>query len=153
MDVNLVPLLPAVQVLVTALVVTVRDLFIKANESRGVLAFYSLVGLGLAAAEVVLLLGGKQESAFNDSFMLDRFALFFAVIFIFAAALTILTSIDYVRQAGIHEGEFYALILFATVGHDCHGGGQRFDGFLPRPGNHVDRGLRAHRHVAFQRPI
>ena len=70
----------------------------------------------LAAAEVVLLLGGKQESAFNDSFMLDRFALFFAVIFIFAAALTILTSIDYVRQAGIHEGEFYALILFAASG-------------------------------------
>jgi NADH-quinone oxidoreductase subunit N len=116
MDVNLVPLLPAVQVLVTALVVTVRDLFIKIDESRGVLAFYSLVGLGLAAAEVVLLLGGRQESAFNDSFMLDRFALFFAVIFILAAAVTILTSIDYVRQAGIHEGEFYALILFATVG-------------------------------------
>jgi NADH-quinone oxidoreductase subunit N len=116
MDVNLVPLLPVVQVLMTALVVTVRDLFIKNDEPRGVLAFYSVVGLGLAAAEVMLLLGGRQESAFNDSFMLDRFALFFAVIFIMAAALTILTAIDYVRQAGIHEGEFYALILFATAG-------------------------------------
>ncbi len=48
--------------------------------------------------------------------MLDRFALFFAMIFIMAAALTILTSIHYVRQTGIREGEFYALILFATVG-------------------------------------
>ena len=116
MDVNLVPLLPVVQVLVTALVVVVRDLFIRDEESRGVLAFYSFVGLGLAAAEVVLLLGARQESVFNESFMLDRFSLFFAVLFIFAAALTILTSIDYVRQAGIHEGEFYALILFATAG-------------------------------------
>ncbi len=116
MDVNLAPLLPVVQVLVTALVVTVRDLFIKETESRSVLAFYSVVGLGLAAAEVILLLGGSQEGVFNDSFMLDRFALFFTVIFILAAALTILTSIDYVRQAGIHEGEFYALILFATTG-------------------------------------
>jgi NADH-quinone oxidoreductase subunit N len=62
------------------------------------------------------LLGGRQESAFNDSFMLDGFALFFAVLFIASAALTILTSIQYVRQAGIHEGEFYALVLFATAG-------------------------------------
>ncbi|HEX6768772.1 MAG TPA: NADH-quinone oxidoreductase subunit N [Candidatus Binatia bacterium] len=116
MDANLVPLLPAVQVLVTALVVTLRDLFIKDDESRGILAFYSLVGLGLAGAEAMLLFGGRPESAFNDSFMLDRFALFFALVFILAAALTILTSIDYLRRAGIHEGEFYALTLFATSG-------------------------------------
>ena len=115
-DVNLLPLLPALQVLIAALVVTVRDLFIKDGEPRGVLALYSVIGLTLAAAEVLLLIGGGRESAFNDSYMLDRFALFFAMIFIVAAALTILTSIHYVRQTGIREGEFYALILFATVG-------------------------------------
>ena len=38
------------------------------------------------------------------------------MIFFIAAALTILSSIHYVRQVGIHEGEFYALVLFATVG-------------------------------------
>src|SRR5438105_14698768 len=32
------------------------------------------------------------------------------------SSLTILSSIHYLRQTGIHEGEFYALILFATVG-------------------------------------
>ena len=116
MDVNLTPLLPAIQVLVTALVVVGRDLFIEENESKGVLAFYSLVGLGLAVAEVVVLLSGRQESAFNESIMLDGFALFFTLIFLMAAALTILSSIHYVRQTGIHEGEFYSLILFATVG-------------------------------------
>ena len=116
MDVNLVPLLPATQVLVTALVVMVRDLFFKADESKGVLALYSLVGLGLAAGEVLVLLTGRQESAFNESILLDSFALFFALIFVLAAALTILSAIHYVRQAGIREGEFYALILFATVG-------------------------------------
>ncbi|MGH7816754.1 MAG: NADH-quinone oxidoreductase subunit N, partial [Candidatus Binatia bacterium] len=116
MDVNLAPLLPAIQVLVTALVVVGRDLFIDEDEPKGVLAFYSLVGLGLAAAEVAVLLTGRQESAFNESIVLDNFALFFALIFLFAAALTILSSVHYVRQTGIHEGEFYALILFATVG-------------------------------------
>jgi NADH-quinone oxidoreductase subunit N len=115
MDVNLLPLLPAAQVLLTALVVLLRDLFIDEREPKGILALLSLVGLGLALGEA-LLLWGASESAFSDSIVLDRFAIFFTVIFLLAAALTILSSIHYVRQTGIHEGEFYALLLFATVG-------------------------------------
>jgi NADH-quinone oxidoreductase subunit N len=115
MDVNLLPLLPTIQVLLTALVVLLRDLFFKENEPRGFLAFISLLGLALAAGEAVAL-WGAQESAFSDGVVLDHFALFFALIFLLVAALTILSSIHYVRLAGIHEGEYYALVLFATVG-------------------------------------
>jgi NADH-quinone oxidoreductase subunit N len=115
MDVNLLPLLPAIQVLLTALVVLLRDLFIDEHEPKGFLAFISLIGIGLAAAEAVGL-WGAQESAFSESVVLDSFALFFALVFLLVAALTILSSIQYVRQAGIHEGEYYALVLFATVG-------------------------------------
>jgi len=115
MDVNLLPLLPAIQVLLTALVVLLRDLFIDEHEPKGFLAFISLIGIGLAAAEAVAL-WGAQESAFNESVVLDSFALFFALVFLLVAALTVLSSIQYVRQAGIHEGEYYALVLFATVG-------------------------------------
>ena len=103
-DVNLLPLLPALQVLIAALVVTVRDLFIKDGEPRGILALYSLIGLALAGAEVLLLVGGRQESAFNDTFMLDHFALFFAMIFIIAAALTILTGDPLCAPGGYPRG-------------------------------------------------
>ncbi len=115
MNVNLLPLLPTIQVLLTALVVLIRDLFIEEHESKGYLAFISLLGIGLAAAESVAL-WGWQEGGFNDSVMLDSFSLYFSVIFLIAAALTILSSIHYLRVTGIHEGEFYTLILFATVG-------------------------------------
>jgi len=115
MDVNLLPLLPAAQVLLTALVVLLRDLFIEEREPKGIVAVLSLVGLGLAVGEA-LLLWGASESAFNESIVLDNFAIFFTLLFLLAAALTILSSIHYVRQTGIHEGEFYALVLFATVG-------------------------------------
>jgi NADH-quinone oxidoreductase subunit N len=115
MDVNLMPLVPAVQVLLTALIVMVRDLFIDEHASKGFLAFISLAGIGLAATET-LGLWGAQEGAFGDSIILDNFALYFSLIFLLAAALTILSSIHYLRQTAIHEGEFYALILFATVG-------------------------------------
>jgi NADH-quinone oxidoreductase subunit N len=115
MDINFTPLLPAAQLLVTALVVLLRDLFIEEHKPKDILVFLSLVGIALAAGET-LALWGVQESAFNDSIVLDNFALFFALIFLMAAGLTILSSIGFVRQAGIHEGEFYALVLFATVG-------------------------------------
>jgi len=109
------PLLPVVQVLLTGLVVIVRDLFIDDREPKGFLAFISLIGLGLAGAECVAL-WGDQQSAFGESLVLDNFALYFALIFLVSAALTILSAIQYLRQRAIHEGEFYALILFATAG-------------------------------------
>ncbi|HVO93065.1 MAG TPA: NADH-quinone oxidoreductase subunit N [Terriglobales bacterium] len=115
MDANLIPLLPAAQVLLTALVVMLRDLFIEEHEPKGILALLSLVGLGLTFGEA-LLLWGANESVFNEGFVLDNFALFFTLLFVVIAALTILSSVHYVRQTQIHEGEFYALVLFATVG-------------------------------------
>src|SRR6476660_1748162 len=115
MNVNFLPLLPAVQVLLTALIVLIRDLFISERESRGYLAFISLLGIGLAVAESLALWGG-QQGAFDDTLMWDNFALYFSLIFLIAAALTILSSIQYLRLTAIHEGEFYALVLFATVG-------------------------------------
>jgi NADH-quinone oxidoreductase subunit N len=115
MDVNLLPLLPAIQVLLTALVVVLRDLFIEENASKVYLAFISFVGIALAAAESVAL-WGLSEGAFNDAVLLDNFALFFSLLFLAAAVLTILSSIHYIRLTAMREGEFYALILFATVG-------------------------------------
>ncbi len=115
MDVNLIPLLPAIQVLVTALVVLLRDLLFKEGESRSFLAWVSLIGLVLAAGESVAL-WGAPAGAFNDGFVLDEFALFFTLVFLLAAALTILASMHYLRATGIAEGEYYALVLFATVG-------------------------------------
>ena len=114
MDVNLLPLLPAAQVLLTALVVMLLDLFLKENE-KGLLAWIGLLGLVLCGVETVLL-WGSQDGAFGDTLLLDNFALFFTQIFLGAAGLTILASIHYVRETRIYEGEFYALILFATVG-------------------------------------
>jgi NADH-quinone oxidoreductase subunit N len=114
MDINLIPLLPATQVLLTALVVMLLDFFVKDNE-KGLLAWISLLGLGLGGAET-LLLWGSREGAFGDTVLLDNFALFFAQLSLSAAALTILSSIHYVREVKIREGEFYALVLFATVG-------------------------------------
>jgi len=114
MDINLIPLLPAAQVLLTALIVMLLDLFLKEHE-KGPLAAISLLGLALCSGEVMLL-WGSQERTFGDTFLLDNYGLFFTQIFIGAAAITILASIRYIRDHTIYEGEFYALVLFATTG-------------------------------------
>jgi NADH-quinone oxidoreductase subunit N len=114
MDVNLIPLLPAAQVLLTALVVLLFDLFLR-EQDKGLLAWISLLGLALCGVETVVL-WGSREAAFGETILLDNFALFFTQICIGAAALTILSAVHYVREMRILEGEFYVLILFATVG-------------------------------------
>ena len=114
LDVNLMPLLPAAQITLTAVIVLLLDLFIKEHE-KGLLAWISILGLLLCSAEA-LLLWGSREGTFGDTLLLDNFGLFFTQIFVAVALLTILSSIRYVRDTAIHVGEFYALTLFATSG-------------------------------------
>jgi NADH-quinone oxidoreductase subunit N len=46
----------------------------------------------------------------------DGFRIFANFIFLIAAAFAILLSIGYLDRKGINRGEFFVLILFATVG-------------------------------------
>jgi len=108
-----VALLPAAEVLVTALVVLLLDLFTPAGEKEP-LVWTSIAGLALAGWLAFHFRGA--EGAFENTLLLDRFAVFFILVFVAVAALTILTSVDYVRESAIREGEFYALILLSAAG-------------------------------------
>ncbi len=113
METNLAPLVPAGAVLVTALVVLVADLFIR-QENRRALVWIGLVGIGLAAGATLGFPG--SGGAFENTIVFDRFAIFFSLIFLAAAALTMLSSVEYLSDAGIREGEFYALVLLSAFG-------------------------------------
>jgi NADH-quinone oxidoreductase subunit N len=47
---------------------------------------------------------------------MDSFSIFFHVVVIIISALAVLASIDYLEVQQIRSGEYYALILFGTVG-------------------------------------
>ncbi len=53
---------------------------------------------------------------YSGSFAYDRFALFIDAILLVSAGLVIMISPHYLNRRGIHYGEYYALILAATVG-------------------------------------
>ncbi|MBI2358838.1 MAG: NADH-quinone oxidoreductase subunit N [Deltaproteobacteria bacterium] len=114
MEINLTPLLPAAEVALTALTVLLVDLFLDEAE-KGLLAWVSALGLALASV-LAFFLWGSSEGAFQNTFVLDSFGLFFTQLFLASALLTVLCSVDYVRHTAIRVGEYYALILFGTFG-------------------------------------
>jgi NADH-quinone oxidoreductase subunit N len=52
----------------------------------------------------------------NPGLIVDHFSVFFGMIFLAATALIILLSVRYMEIEQENHGEFYALILFATIG-------------------------------------
>src|SRR5947209_7578520 len=53
---------------------------------------------------------------FSNSLLVDQFFLFFSFIFLIATAMVILLSVRYLQIEDENHGEYYALMMFATVG-------------------------------------
>ena len=82
-----------------------------------------LMPLTLAAVAVALVLEVMQwqgaetsSTTFHGMLAVDRFSIFFNCVFLVATALTALLVPPYMREHDFEFGEFYALLLFATVG-------------------------------------
>ena len=78
-------------------------------------AYMGLLGIIFAFVSTIFLWGNSRY-AFNDMILVDNFGLFFNIIFLISAGMSILMSINYMKEEEMDHGEFYALILFATVG-------------------------------------
>jgi NADH-quinone oxidoreductase subunit N len=105
-------LLPAILVAATAFLVLLVDLFVEGPDREG-LGWIGVVGLGVTAVVSALLWHTQQGGA---GIVVDRYALFFDVVFCLAASLTLLMSMDYLDTIDVRSGEFYALVPFATLG-------------------------------------
>jgi NADH-quinone oxidoreductase subunit N len=53
---------------------------------------------------------------FSGLHVVDMYAAFFKLVFLVSAAIVILLSIRFLQDQQVPEGEFYALLLFATLG-------------------------------------
>jgi NADH-quinone oxidoreductase subunit N len=93
---------------------------ITAPRGKGKLAAtFCLGGLALAGVSAGVLYAnhhGTERLAFGNMFVVDDYALFFKFILLFVAAASIIISVRFLEVEGQQHGEYYALILFATVG-------------------------------------
>ena len=107
-----ITLLPFLSVSGLALAILGAGLFLDDDE---VLGWGALVGLGVTAVATAVLIG-QRGSAFNGTFVLDGYALFFDLLLLAVGMLVVLMSMSYVEETGIGAGEYYALVLFALAG-------------------------------------
>jgi len=114
METNLIPLLPAAEIALTALIVLLLDLFLRERE-KGILAWITILGLGIAGG-MTFFLWDDPQSAFQNSLVLDNFGLFFTNLLLGAAVITVLFSVHYLNETNIRRGEYHTLILFSTFG-------------------------------------
>jgi NADH-quinone oxidoreductase subunit N len=110
---------PELILTIAACVALVMEVVLPYRKSRWV-GYFALVATGLAAASVVTTWTTAGASfpltGFYGMVRLDGFAVAFKLIFLIAAALTVAISLRYLDIEGEQRGEFYALVLFATVG-------------------------------------
>lgn len=99
----------AVGMLVLILGLIFKD---RARQSVGIISLLSLV----AVLILVILRFTDTQVFFNGIYQVDTYANFFKVLFALAAVLVILNSSQYMERFGNKKSEFYALMMFATVG-------------------------------------
>ncbi len=107
-------ILPEIVLALGLLGLLIADL-VTPRERQGWLAWLSVGILG-ATAMALLPLAGVDVTVARGLLAVDGFAFFFKLVFLVTAALTILMSTRYLSVEGARVGEYYFLILCATLG-------------------------------------
>jgi NADH-quinone oxidoreductase subunit N len=102
-----------------ACVALVMEVILPYRKSK-LTAYFSLIGIALAFISLAMqwfyVRGSLPFDGFYGMVRIDGFALLFKAIFLVAAGLAIGISTRYLDIEGEQHGEYYALVLFATVG-------------------------------------
>jgi NADH-quinone oxidoreductase subunit N len=114
-------ILPEIVITVGALLLLVADVLLP-RSSRNILAWLTVAVLGATAVSLVPFSGVRVEVA-HGLLAVDCFALYFDLLFLIAAAVTVLMSSRYLEVEGASPGEYYFLILCATLGMMVMAGG------------------------------
>jgi len=101
---------------VASLVLCLAVFTSKAREKA--LAAVALAGIVGTVVLLAVLWNDPSRSTpiLSGMFVVDNFSIFFKLLVLLAGALTVLSSIRFVGDAPYPAGEYYALVLFATVG-------------------------------------
>ena len=103
---------PELALVVTALALLLLEVLNSPPRSR--MVWVALAGLGVALA---LELALPAEGTFYQGMIaVDRFTRYFDVLFLVITAATMLIAIPYLRATLEERGEYFALLLLATVG-------------------------------------
>ncbi|MFQ5926983.1 MAG: NADH-quinone oxidoreductase subunit N [Terriglobia bacterium] len=107
-------LLPEIVLAIFGLVVMVADPFLERSRKHH-LGTVALVGT-IAAFAATAVQARYAGLGFSRMVNVDAFSIFLHFLLVLVTALTILASFRYLDRENIQFGEYYALLLFATIG-------------------------------------
>ncbi len=110
-------LLPEMMLVLFAMGILLTDYLLEARD-KYFNALMAMLGVIFSGICLWQLRGVADRGAigFSSSLLVDPFFLFFGSIFLIATALVIILSVRYLQLEDENHGEYYALMLFATVG-------------------------------------
>jgi NADH-quinone oxidoreductase subunit N len=107
-------ILPALVLSVFGIAVMVAEPFVSASK-KSALAWLALAGT-IAAMFALVPMAANRGQWYSNLWIVDDYDIFLNFVFLLIAAITILTSADYLSRENMNHPEFYALLLFATAG-------------------------------------
>ncbi|HEY8561865.1 MAG TPA: NADH-quinone oxidoreductase subunit N [Pyrinomonadaceae bacterium] len=113
-NVDIQAILPETIVAVTGIIVMLYDSFFP--KQRHVTTGISLLGLAASAFVLISMWGGRPETSWNGMVTNDSLRMSFSIVALLTTAATLLLSSVWVDNEKIPEGEYHALLLFATFG-------------------------------------
>src|SRR5579872_4874238 len=110
-------LLPEMMLVLFAMGILLTDYLLEARDKyfNALMAMLGVIFSGICLWQLRLV-ADRGAVGFSNSLLVDPFFLFFGFIFLIATALVIILSVRYLQLEDENHGEYYALMLFATVG-------------------------------------
>jgi len=104
---------PEISLLVVGFVILLISSMKNSSRNSFMLALF---GLLLSGYFVVFNQWGHQQSGFFGMITCDNFGMSFKLIFLMVSFITVLLAVRFMNAKGINRPEFYALLLFSTMG-------------------------------------
>ena len=116
-DFNIAAVLtPEVALAVLALLLLAVGLLIPPSARKGMMPLTVFGLLGVLGYTIYDFFYGQQSTFLGGLYYHDHFAVYFKILFLAAALLVVLSSGNYIQKLPKYRGEFYSLILAATLG-------------------------------------
>lgn len=112
--VNIGAILPSIVLSLFGIAIMVAEPFVS-DAKKSWLGWLAIAGTGAAMLSLAPM-SNQAGQWYGNLWIVDGYSIYFHFVFILIAAITILTSINFLQREGIHHAEYYALVLFATVG-------------------------------------